>query len=193
MEKIDIQNFKKYYRNNDGNATVARVGHLNSIIEEVNTKITAPENPQTGDSVVWNGTDWVANNEWEEITLVVAGIDLQTCFSAPIDFSGNLPALDITTQYLDTEIYAHVEVGTIDFDFSQNLIISIGNSSIDVAASFVNNLASFPIPFLPFKVVGTYPGGSPNPIGGSISTTVSDATQGDSNLVLNIRYRIKTY
>jgi hypothetical protein len=56
MEKIDIQNFKKYYRNNDGNATVARVGHLNSIIEEVNTKITAPENPQDGDALVYNST-----------------------------------------------------------------------------------------------------------------------------------------
>ena len=36
MEKIDIQNFKKYYRNNDGNGTVARVGHVNNVIENVN-------------------------------------------------------------------------------------------------------------------------------------------------------------
>ena len=35
MEKINIQNFKKYYRNVDGNATLARVGHINYIIEAV--------------------------------------------------------------------------------------------------------------------------------------------------------------
>jgi len=36
MEKIDIQNFNKYYLNVDGNATVARVGHVNYVIENVN-------------------------------------------------------------------------------------------------------------------------------------------------------------
>ena len=36
MEKIDIQNFNKYYLNVDGNATVARVGHVNAVIEAVN-------------------------------------------------------------------------------------------------------------------------------------------------------------
>jgi hypothetical protein len=56
MEKIDIQNFNKYYRKNDGNATLARVGHVNAVIEEVNTKITAPENSQNGDVLVYNST-----------------------------------------------------------------------------------------------------------------------------------------
>jgi hypothetical protein len=36
MEKIDIQNFNKYYRKNDGNATLARIGHVNAVIEEMN-------------------------------------------------------------------------------------------------------------------------------------------------------------
>jgi hypothetical protein len=39
MEKIDIQNFKKYYRNVDGNGTVARVGHLNYVIEGLTEEI----------------------------------------------------------------------------------------------------------------------------------------------------------
>jgi len=60
MEKIDLQNFKKYYRNNDGNGTLARVGHVNAVIEEVDTKITAPVNPTVGDTVIWNGTEYVS-------------------------------------------------------------------------------------------------------------------------------------
>jgi hypothetical protein len=36
MEKIDIQNFNKYYLKNDGNALTARVGHVNAVIEVVN-------------------------------------------------------------------------------------------------------------------------------------------------------------
>lgn len=36
MEKIDIQNFNKYYLNVDGNATVARVGHVNAVIDAIN-------------------------------------------------------------------------------------------------------------------------------------------------------------
>jgi hypothetical protein len=39
MEKIDIQNFNKYYRNVDGNATLARVGHLNYVIEGLTAEI----------------------------------------------------------------------------------------------------------------------------------------------------------
>jgi hypothetical protein len=39
MEKIDIQNFKKYYLNNDGNATLARVGHVNYVIDGLTQKI----------------------------------------------------------------------------------------------------------------------------------------------------------
>ncbi|MEX0594990.1 MAG: hypothetical protein WD512_00710 [Candidatus Paceibacterota bacterium] len=38
MEKIDNQNFNKYYLKNNGNATLARVGHVNAVIEEINTE-----------------------------------------------------------------------------------------------------------------------------------------------------------
>jgi hypothetical protein len=66
MEKIDIQNFKKYYFNDDGNATLARVGHVNAVIQELNetienidSKITKPETLVTGGSVIWNGTEFI--------------------------------------------------------------------------------------------------------------------------------------
>jgi hypothetical protein len=36
MERIDIQNFSKYYRKNDGNATLARVGHVNYLLDLIN-------------------------------------------------------------------------------------------------------------------------------------------------------------
>jgi hypothetical protein len=36
MQKIDIQNFNKYYRKNDGNATLARVGHVNYLLDLIN-------------------------------------------------------------------------------------------------------------------------------------------------------------
>jgi hypothetical protein len=39
MQKIDIQNFKKYYRNDNGNAVNARVGHVNYVIEKLNEEI----------------------------------------------------------------------------------------------------------------------------------------------------------
>jgi hypothetical protein len=39
MERIDIQNFKKYYKQVDGNATLARVGHLNALIDEFNNAL----------------------------------------------------------------------------------------------------------------------------------------------------------
>lgn len=54
MEKIDIQNFKKYYRNNDGNGTVARVGHVNYVIEGLTAEIAEAV---TRDYVFTTGTD----------------------------------------------------------------------------------------------------------------------------------------
>jgi predicted nucleic acid-binding Zn-ribbon protein len=47
MERIDIQNFNKYYRKNDGNATLARVGHVNAVIEEMNTEFENVEDQIT--------------------------------------------------------------------------------------------------------------------------------------------------
>lgn len=36
MKKIDIQDFNKYYRKNDGNSTLARVGHVNYVLDIIN-------------------------------------------------------------------------------------------------------------------------------------------------------------
>jgi hypothetical protein len=52
MEKIDIQNFKKYYRNNDENGTLARVGHVNAVIEELNNL-----SPGGSNTIVTGGTN----------------------------------------------------------------------------------------------------------------------------------------
>jgi chaperonin cofactor prefoldin len=64
MEKIDIQNFNKYYLKNDGNATLARVGHVNAVVEEINTQF---EN--VDDQIVVIESDVVnLENRLEEIT-----------------------------------------------------------------------------------------------------------------------------
>lgn len=47
MEKINIQNFNTYYRKNDGNATLARIGHVNAVIEELNTEFENVEDQVT--------------------------------------------------------------------------------------------------------------------------------------------------
>jgi hypothetical protein len=58
MKKIDILNLSKYLRF-PGDNKLARIGHVNSVITDVNNKIDAPANPVTGDALVYNGTDWV--------------------------------------------------------------------------------------------------------------------------------------
>ena len=40
MEKINIQNFKKYYRNVDSNATLACVSYINYVIEGLTKAVT---------------------------------------------------------------------------------------------------------------------------------------------------------
>jgi hypothetical protein len=70
MEKIDIQNFKKYYRNNDGNGTVARVGHVNAVIEELNNLITESAGGyiDLGNSSQTTNVDW-SQGETQELNL----------------------------------------------------------------------------------------------------------------------------
>lgn len=192
MKKIDIFNLSKYLKRT-GDNKLARIGHVNHVL---GTTIPLPENPQNGDALVYNSTSGLwepEGDEWQEFTVTLTGNELQTTFSAPIDISSNFPTLNIATEYLDTEIYGYGIKGTVDFDFIAPVILRIGNSSMALDNTFVNNLASLPIPFIPFKIVGTYPGGKPYPIGGLVSTSVADATQGDSMLVLTVRWRIRNY
>jgi hypothetical protein len=123
MEKIDIQNFKKYYRNNDGNATVARVGHLNSIIEEVNTKITAPANPQDGDALVYNST----SGEWE---------------SAPVQSFTYIDE-DTSTgnELLEIEVTDGVDTSNVTINPAE-IIISTGNLSLQNIPTYTDNAAA---------------------------------------------------
>jgi len=64
MEKIDIQNFKKYYQNNDGNGTVARVGHVNAVIDTFTEDVTTIQDDLT---TVQNDVD-VLESRLDEIT-----------------------------------------------------------------------------------------------------------------------------
>lgn len=64
MEKIDIQNFKKYYQNNDGNATLARVGHVNAVIDTFTEDIATIQDDLT---TVQNDVD-VLESRLDEIT-----------------------------------------------------------------------------------------------------------------------------
>jgi hypothetical protein len=55
MKTIDIFNLSKYLRRT-GDNKLARIGHVNSVIDTVNGKIDAPANPQDGEALVYNST-----------------------------------------------------------------------------------------------------------------------------------------
>ena len=59
MKTIDIFNLSKYLRR-PGDNKLARIGHVNSVIDTVNGKIDAPANSQTGDTLVYQSGSWVA-------------------------------------------------------------------------------------------------------------------------------------
>lgn len=63
MKKIDIQNFDKYYLNVDGNATVARVGHVNAVIDAVSNDL----NPSLIDPTLNGGVNVYTQFEKNEL------------------------------------------------------------------------------------------------------------------------------
>lgn len=74
MEKIDIQNFKPYYRNVDGNGTVARVGHVNYVIEGLTQEIA---DAVTRDYVATTGLAAASGlNKINNYNLTVQGTEL---------------------------------------------------------------------------------------------------------------------
>lgn len=95
MEKIDIQNFKKYHLNNDGNAALARVGHVNYVIDGLTQKITEVINQEavTRDYVLTTGSG--AQSTFNKInnytiTTPVPSITLDVySLQAPIQLSGS--------------------------------------------------------------------------------------------------------
>ena len=63
MKKIDILNLSTYLKRK-GDNQLARIGHVNSVIDNLDNKIDAPESPNDGDALVYNGTTglWEAQN-----------------------------------------------------------------------------------------------------------------------------------
>jgi predicted nucleic acid-binding Zn-ribbon protein len=77
MQKIDIQNFNKYYRKNDGNATLARVGHVNAVVEEINTEFENIEDQfttiESDITSLENRLDEIADNVFADNAAAIAG------------------------------------------------------------------------------------------------------------------------
>jgi len=57
MAKINQFNYEDFFKDRRGQARVARVGHVNSLAKRA---VIKPADPAPGDSLVWNGTEWVA-------------------------------------------------------------------------------------------------------------------------------------
>lgn len=176
--------------------TEAHIESLSELVDEAikSEVIPLPANPNNGDVLVFNGIEWIADNEWQEVTVLITGEELRDLNGdSPIDFTNLFPVLDINTQYLDTEIIANFNKGTENFNFNNPLVISVGNSAAEVGVNFINNLVNFPINNIPTKIVGIIKG-SPEPIGGKITTTgVGKSPTGDSNVTLVVKYRILEY
>jgi hypothetical protein len=154
MEKIDIQNFKKYYQNNDGNGTVARVGHVNAVIDNVNTKITAPDSPTVGDMVTWNGTEWVATpaggSDYTETIVNITPTETTYSDGRPLVASGILdmgttpiellPAAGVNAYYdIDKVVLEYTHI-TTPYSLSSDLINVRHLSNYSFGSAFSPNL-----------------------------------------------------
>lgn len=116
MKKIDILNLSKYLKF-PGDNKLARIGHVNSVITDVNTKIDAPANPVTGDALVYNGTDWVAGYPTDP-TLQTAAVEVSS--AEILDLHNNnkflLPALPEGKAYKVLECIASYIFGTTPYN-----------------------------------------------------------------------------
>lgn len=132
MEKIDVQHFKKYY-NNPEDAVYGRVGHVNAVIQEVNTlsekvdaKITTPQTLVEGGSVVWNGSQFVSQVvtpgggglEGRAYVYVAADgtpIENATELKAKYNLAQTMTSQTIATDYAVTSVVENAGVYTIVF------------------------------------------------------------------------------
>jgi len=107
MEKIDIQNFNKYYRKNDGNATLARVGHVNAVIEELNSLPNGAGLEGTQYVFVQaNGTDIENATELQAAydtatTMSPSATNRITIVAAPGNYNFGTSAFVMDTEYID--------------------------------------------------------------------------------------------
>jgi hypothetical protein len=110
MEKIDIQNFKKYYRNDDGNGTLARVGHVNYVIETLSEEIAEAV---TRDYVAETGLTAVSGlNKINNYNVTIQGIELDVyAFQAITELAGSnayvIPIGYITTSSSNVDIISN--------------------------------------------------------------------------------------
>lgn len=160
MEKIDIQNFKKYHLNNDGNATLARVGHVNYVIDGLTEKIIEVINQEvdTQNNILITGTDSESGlNKINNYAISVQGTKFDTySLQAFTALSGSnlyiIPIGFITTSSLATNIGSSSSSTVIANDsVLQDLISPLG-----VGALVTDGTGSvFPINFMGINVDNT--------------------------------------
>lgn len=149
MEKIDIQNFKKYYQNNDGNGTVARVGHVNAVIDDFTEAITR-------DYVLEQGT--FSSSTLEKIknyTVSSQGLEAEAYeFGARVILDGSTNAYSIPIGFIQTSS-PFLGVGSNNSNvIATDTLLDEVNSPLTVSALVTDSVTGdvFPVSFLTLNV-----------------------------------------
>jgi hypothetical protein len=140
MKTIDIFNLSKYLRRT-GDNKLARIGHVNSVIDTVNGKIDAPANPSPGDAVVWNGTEWVVDSVNPLIPHLEFDNTLKTIWNkanSTNSTSFGLNALSSITNALNCTAYGNgalqnITVGNTNVAFGTNALQSATSATLNLA------------------------------------------------------------
>lgn len=171
MEKIDVQNFKKYLHNDTSNATLARVGHVNAVIEELNNltpeiAITAgpniavtgegtPEDPfvitgSAGGGLA--GTSYVLVKG--EGTAAENGVELQAAYTAaqsatpygnPLSTTNRFTILVAPGDYYSTSTYGQFVINTNYVDIvslSGLLDVYLSGTSVGATDVYLKGLST---------------------------------------------------
>jgi hypothetical protein len=136
MRKITNHNYSDFFKDQKGQAMVARVGHINKLIEDT---VQKPADPAPGDSLVWNGTEWVAQASTGGGALpykVYTALLSQSGTDAPIAAVLHNTLGNVVWEYFDLGIY----VGRLNG-------VLIGNKTHFIGSNGFNNhhLYSFSI------------------------------------------------
>jgi hypothetical protein len=159
----------------------------------INTKITTPTNPSPGDTLVWNGTEWVADGE-STFTLSLDANQLKTLNSNPI-LQNILPSGGC----ISSEMFIRFNTGTQEFNFPGNILLSFGTTSKVISVATVNNLVTIAASkvgttalFIKVdwtKDVDIANGLIPDGRTFMFKALVGDATLGDSTVDIVVKYR----
>ena len=166
MEKIDIQNFKKYYLNNDGNATLARVGHVNYVIDGLTQKIIEVINQEvdTQNNILTTGTEAESGlNKINNYAISVQGTNFDTySLQAFTALSGSntyiIPIGYVTSSSLATNAGSSSSSTVIANDSVLQALISplgVGALVTDADPLSVNFGNVFPVSFMAINVDNT--------------------------------------